>query len=376
MQTIRDLDILIKENRLSQSSVKTQFILFLAFIPVIAINCSKKEDHLSVQQPGDKKWVVSTVAGDGTRAFANGPAQFAKFSAPYDVVVKSDGTIDIADAGNHRIREITAGIITTFAGNNSTGIVNANGGLAQFRYPYHMALDKEENLYILDINDSHLRNVSPSADVSFYAGEDASGFADGPSADAKFSMSDGGVVTDTLGNLYIADINNQRIRKISLNGQVTTIAGTGTSGFKNGSGTTALFNQPSAIAIDDYGNLYVADALNFRIRKITAAGEVSTFAGSGVPGHVDGGPGSAQFNYINDLVIDAQGNLYVADENRIRKITPQGFVSTIAGSDSGYADGDGASAKFNDPGGLGIDIRGNIYVADTGNNRIRKISFE
>ncbi len=185
-----------------------------------------------------------------------------------------------------------------------------------------MALDTKGNLYTLDVSDSRIRKISPAADVSTYAGTAMPGFADGAITIAQFRISQGGIAADSQGNIYGADFNNQRIRRISISGQVTTIAG------------------------------------------------------SGISGDVEGDAGAAQFTYINDMVIDGQENLYVTDENRIRKISPQGIISTISGSSPGYADGDGASAKFNEPTGLGIDALGNIYVADIYNNRIRKISFE
>ena len=170
---------------------------------------------------------------------------------------------------------------------------------------------------------------------------------------------------------------NNRIRKISATGRVNTIAGSNIAGFINGNGAAAQFSFPGGIAIDGQENLYVVDRGNFRIRKITPAGDVSTFAGSGTQGNADGNADVAQFNHdMHDIVIDKQGNLYIADNNRIRRVTPQGIVSTIAGSTFGFKDGDGDSAKFNFPNGLAIDAAGNIYVADLNNNRIRKISFE
>lgn len=145
-------------------------------------------------------------------------------------------------------------------------------------------------------------------------------------------------------------------------------------GFQDGNGDIAQFFFPQGIVIDKHGNLFVAD--QNRIRKITSAGVVSTFAGDESTGFADGGPGEAQFTEIEDLVIDEEGNIYAADENRVRKISPEGVVSTIAGSTIGFQDGEGSSAKFNGALGLGIDKQGNIYVADANNRRIRKISFE
>ncbi|MEP7372721.1 MAG: NHL repeat-containing protein [Chitinophagaceae bacterium] len=358
--------------------MKKYFSLLVAMILAAGNGCKKdKQAEKPTAQPAaEKKIVVTTIAGDGTKDFLDGPALSAKFKVPFDVVVGADGTIYVTDASNRRIRQIRNGLVTTFAGNGKNGIVNGNGDFAQFRTPYFVALDANENLFTLDVSDSRIRKISPDADVSTYAGTDTPGFTDGTTAIAQFRASEGGIVADTEGNIYVSDYNNQRIRKISITGQVTTIAGNGMIGFKNGSGEAAQFNFPGGIAVDKQGNLYVADGLNPRIRKITPGGQVSTFAGNGISGKVDGDAAVAQFIYITDIVIDSKGNLYVADDDRVRKISPQGVVSTIAGSIAGYADGDGISAQFNDPTGLGVDAQGNIYVADTFNNRIRKISFE
>ncbi|HZZ75637.1 MAG TPA: hypothetical protein VFE04_06885, partial [Puia sp.] len=159
-------------------------------------------------------------------------------------------------------------------------------------------------------------------------------------------------------------------------GQVSTYAGMEAEGFTNGNSGNAQFRYPAAIAFDKPGNLFVADGGNFCIRKITTDGMVSTFAGSGTGGTADGDPVTAQFYAINDMVADNKGNLYVADDNRIRRIAPDGTVSTIAGDSAGYQDGEGSAARFHGIGGLGIDASGNLYVADIANNRIRKVSFQ
>ncbi|MBC7830167.1 MAG: hypothetical protein H7122_20660, partial [Chitinophagaceae bacterium] len=218
--------------------------------------------------------------------------------------------------------------------------------------------------------------ISPAADVSTYAGMATPGFNDGNADAARFATNSWGIMTDATGNVYVADAGNNRIRKISTTGRVTTIAGSGTAGFHNDNGVAAQFNRPGGIASDQHGNFFVLDINNYRIRKMTADGKVSTFAGSGIQGNADGDAGTAQFYELFDLVIDKLGNLYVTDNHRVRKISPQGVVSTLAGSTSGFADGDGLSAKFFYPSGLGIDAHDNIYVADSFNSRIRKISFE
>ncbi|MGE5108784.1 MAG: NHL repeat-containing protein [Sphingobacteriales bacterium] len=348
--------------------MKTHLIAFVLIILITGINCKKdKPEYESSPPSAEKKWVVTTIAGDGTAAFENGAALSAKFKTPQDVVVAADGAIYVTDADNHRIRKIKDGQVSTFAGSDS-GFVNGNGASAKFGYPYSIALDVKENFYVSDYDDGRIRKISSGGDVTTYD----VGFPEWP----PFFIAIQGMVTDTLGNIFVADTYNQRIRKVSASRQVSTIAGNDSAGFRNGNGAAAKFNYPSGIIMDKEGNLYVPDPYNFRIRKITPAGEVSTFAGSGEFGDKDGDAGTAQFRFPVDIVIDSLENLYVADDSRIRKITPQGIVSTIAGSTIGFKDGDGASAKFSVPSGLGIDAQGNIYVADTFNNRIRKISFE
>jgi hypothetical protein len=251
--------------------------------------------------------------------------------------------------------------------------VNGNGAAAGFGIPSRLAMDATGNIYTLDVVDSRVRKISPAGDVSTYAGIIAKGFADGQGSAAKFDQSFG-IVSDADGNIYIGDSGNKRIRKINTNAQVSTIAGTGIEGIKDGNRNTAQFFFPEGVVIDKQGNLFVADVN--RIRKITPAGIVSTFAGSQLSGPEDGPPGIGRFTLIEDIAIDEHNNLFASDDNLIRKISPDGVVSTIAGSTAGYKDGEGASAKFNVPEGLGIDRQGNIYVADINNHRIRKITFE
>ena len=345
--------------------MKPYFIALISLIMLAAISCKKytPEDKPPIQPSAEKKWVVTTIAGEGSAFFSDGPALMARFRAPQDVAVTADGIVYVADGLNHRIRKIAGGQVSTFAGFDMSDTTGGIGTAARFAIPIQIVSDIQGNLYTLDVHDFRVRKITPGALVTAVAGTGVRGFADGRADSAKFGESLG-IVTDSQGNIYVSDWDSKSIRKISVLGQVTTVAG-------------PLQSGPGGIVIDKQGNLYVADNDNFRILKITSGGDVSIFAGTGIPGNKDGNANEAQFSIdMNDIVIDDQGNLFLADNNHIRKITPQGIVSTIAGSTAGYRDGDGSSAKFNLAAGLGIDGQGNIYVADINNNRIRKVSFQ
>lgn len=358
--------------------MKIYIIVFLLLTLTGGIACKKKicADQLQDNSTNRKKVIVTTVAGEGTPAFVDGRALFAKFNLPEDVAITADGSIYVADLFNSRVRKITGGQISTFAGNGTQSIINGNGKSALYIYPMRLALDASGYLYTLDGEDTRIRKISPAADVSTYAGIATPGFVDGKRDAARFEKGSGGIVADVQGNIYVSDTYNNRIRKITVSGEVVTIAGNGIAGFNDGNGRVAQFHYPGGIVIDQQGNLYVSDRGNYRIRKITPGGQVSTVAGNGMQGDVDGTAGLARFNTPLDLVIDTGGNVYVTDNHRIRKISAQGMVSTLAGSIAGYNDGEGKLAKFHYPTGMGIDVQGNIYVADSYNNRIRKISFQ
>jgi len=341
----------------------------------VVSGCSKS-GHGGGIPSKEKRAIVSTIAGDGTGAFADGPALSARFHSPIDVAVATDGTIFVADYGNHRIREISGGQVFTLAGSDSSGFADGVGIAVRFEHPYRLAADAYGSCYVLDEVDPRIRRVAFSGYTITYAGTATPGYFNGDASDAQFAINAAGLASDGTGNIYIGDTFNGRIRMIDLARQVTTTAGDGKEGLKNGTREAAEFRFPGAVACDRQGNIYVADQANFCIRKITTAGVVSTFAGSGVRGTADGDAATAQFFDLIDLVVDSQGNIYLIDDQRIRKVTPAGVVKTITGGTRGYADGDGAAAKFKDPGGLGIDAQDNIYVADINNHRIRKISFQ
>jgi serine/threonine-protein kinase len=356
--------------------MKQNFIIPILLITILGdINCKKNNtSYSSITPAAGKKWRVTTVAGDGRAVLVNGAALSASFKDPLDVVLSEDETIYVADALSHCIRKIANGQVFTFAGSGTSDTTSGIGPAAGFILPDQLATDKNGNLFTLDIQDPRLRKISPASFVSVYAGTGVKGFADGSADVAQFGEEAAGIATDKEGNIYVSDYDNKRIRKVNISGEVSTLAGNGQEGFINGKADTSQFFAPSGIVIDKQGNLFVAD-FN-RVRKITPSGMVSTFAGSDSSGYKDGKDREAQFSFIIDMTIDESDNIYLTDENRIRKITSQGLVSTLAGSIAGYEDGDATSAKFSNPAGLGIDKQGNIYVADSNNKRIRKISFE
>ena len=265
-------------------------------------------------------------------------------------------------------------LVTTLAGSGTSGFANGTGSAAQFYFPGGIAVDSSGNVYVADKANYRIRKVTPAGVATTLAGSGVSGFADGTGSAAQLNPF--GVDVDSSGTVYVADSENHRIRKITPAGVVTTLAGSGVAGFVNGTGSAAQFKNPFNVAVDSSGNVYVADSNNFSIRKITPAGVVTTLAGSGTYGYADGTGTAAQFGNVQGIAVDSSGTVYVGDtdNNRVRKITPAGVVTTLAGAGPGYADGTGSAALFNGPYGVDVDSSGNVYVADFYNHRIRKIT--
>lgn len=322
--------------------------------------------------------IVSTIAGRGTGGSTDGSGTDASFSNPSSVAVDRNGNIYVADNGNHKIRKITsAGVVSTFAGNGTSGSADGVGAAASFNSPYGVAVDANDNVYVADFGNHKIRKITPSGMVSTFAGGSTYGSADGNSSTARFYYPFG-LTVDGSGNVYVADRSNNKIRKITPLGIVSTLAGSGNAGSIDGNGVSASFNLPMDVAVDGSGNVYVADRNNNKIRKVTAAGAVSTFAGDNASGNVDGNGNSARFNYPYGVAVDGNGNVYVADyrNHKIRKITTSGVVSTFAGTgSSGSIDGNATTARFNSPTGVAVDVNGNVYVADISNHKIRKIAL-
>ncbi len=326
--------------------------------------------------------VISTVASATT----------AGLNFPLAVAVDSQGNLFIADSRNNRIRKVSpAGIITTVAGNGVPGF-SGDGGpatAASLNYPYDVAVDPQGNLFIVDLNNNRIRKVSPAGIITTVAGNGVPGSiivsGDGGPATAASIGYPYGVAVDSQGNLFIADSGN-RIRKVSPAGIITTVAGSvnGTQGFSGDGGpaTAATFYSPSGVAVDSQGNLFIADIGNNRIRKVSPAGIITTVAGRGGSGFSgDGGPATAaRLNVPSGVAVDSQGNLFIADfsNSRIRKVSPAGIITTVAGNGARVFGGDGGpatAASFVAAIGVAVDSQGNLFIADY-NNRIRKISHQ
>ncbi len=333
---------------------------------------------------------IDTIAGTGTSGYSvsedGAAATAARLSSPSDIAVDDAGNVYIADRINHRIRRVDAatGNISTYAGTGTTGSAGDGGPAtsAQFDQPSSVAFDGAGNLYIADRNNHRIRKITPAGVISTVAGTGTNGYRasdDGAAATSAQLNGPYGVAADGAGNLYIADTSNDRIRKVDTAGMITTVAGTGTAGFSGDGGPalSAQINAPGEVTLDAAGNIYI-DSGN-RIRKVTPAGVISTVAGTGIGGFSgDGGPAtSAQIDGPYGTALDGAGNLYISDtqNNRIRKVdAATGNISTVAGGGSALGDGGPAlSAQFNIPAGMTFDCAGNLYVADFSNHRIRKV---
>jgi hypothetical protein len=327
--------------------------------------------------------VVTTLAGlAGSPGSADGTGSAARFNGPEGVAVDSAGNVYVADTGNDTIRKVTpCGVVTTLAGLAGTeGSADGTGSAAQFNGPEGVAVDSAGNVYVVDTGNDTIRKVTPGGVVTTLAGlAGGPGSADGPGSAARFNKPKGAAV-DGAGNVSVADTENSTIRKVTPCGVVTTLAGlAGTEGSVDGTDSAAQFDRPKRAAVDSAGNAYVADTANSTIRKVTPGGVVTTLVGlAGSPGSADGTGSAARFNKPKGAALDSAGNVYVADaaNNTIRKVTPGGVVTTLAGlaGSSGSADGTGSAARFNGLEDVAVDSAGNVYVADTGNDTIRKVT--
>jgi uncharacterized protein (TIGR03437 family) len=380
--------------------------------------------------------IIHTIAGNGTPGFSGdtNPATQAQLLSPGGVSVDGKGNVFIADTGNSNIREVTTdGNINTYAGSGFRGFSGDVGPAdrAELNVPEDVFVASNGTVYIADTGNADIRAVTtgtinnvPANIINTVAGSTTITFAgDGGLATSASLFSPWAVVVDGSGNMYIADYGNDRIRMVNTSGNINTIVGNGTLGFSGdgSAGTSAMLNQPTGVAVDGSGNVFIADSWNFRVRKVTSS-NISTVAGNGKMSYSgDGGPAIlAQLNnpqgaavdqagniYIADstnavlrqvsksgaiatiggatvvrpegVAVDKSGNVYVADAqaNVVRRLGTNGSFTTFAGSGTAGYGGDGgpaASAELNTPTGLAIDLAGNVYIADTGNHAIRKVA--
>jgi sugar lactone lactonase YvrE len=379
--------------------------------------------------PVGDSWVVTTIAGlPGSSGAADGIGSNARFANPWGITVDGATNLYLADTTGKTIRKITPQgsnwVVSTIAGVGfASGSADGIGSNARFGNPESVAVDGATNLYVTDSSNLKIRKLvlvnsnwmvstfasapaeplgigldrSTNLYVGFrhypviwrydrlgnwvhFAGSGGDGDADGTGSNAEFSQPYG-IAVDTATNLYVVDgANNQMIRKVTAVGVVSTLVGSGGSaGSANGTGSNARFRFPMGMAVDSGGTSYVTDRNNHTIRKVTSAGLVTTLAGlAGASGQSEGPGNFARFNYPQGIAVDPAGNLFVADtgNHAIRKVTAAGLVSTFAGlaGSSGTNNGTGSDARFSSPEGVAVDVSGNVYVADSGNRRIRKIS--
>lgn len=364
---------------------------------------------------------VTTIAGEsGVSGMADGIGRAARFGRPQGVTVDGAGNLFIVDHDGQSLRKmiLVTGVVSTVAG--SPGLIGSSDGIgssARFCYPIGVGLDLAGNAYVADSGNNTIRKITPAGVVTTVAGRAGySGSEDGPLGVSRLHHPEA-LVADPQGNLFVADTRNHTIRQVSASGVVSTIAGTVSAGLANGSRMTTRFNSPVGVTVDPQGNVYVSDRGNSVIRKISANGLVSTFAGSwgsyglatdatgniyaasmdrhivlkvtpsgsvstlagssGLRGSSDGVGAAARFNQPSAVTVDGQGNVYVADSvnSTVRKITPTGTVSTLAGvaGQRSFVDGIGASARFDWPSGVAVDAAGTVFVSDSGNDTIRRI---
>lgn len=301
---------------------------------------------------------------------------------PMGMVFDTEGNLLFADTYRQVIVKVTPeGVFTTYAGlphySSAGDFADGTGTEARFDNPSYLAMDSQGNLYVSDAQNHRIRKVTPEGVVTTFAGSGLTEFKDGTGSEASFGYPQG-LAFDSKGNLYVADVSNHRIRKIDPQGVVETFAGSGQPGSSDGLGAEASFNAPGGLTIDSEDNLFVGELNNRLIRKVSPQGEVTTFAGSGISGNADGTGTEASFKSPVGLAISPAGELYVADgsSTRIRRITGDGVVSTISGFEEGAPlDGEAREARFAEPSALIFDGDANLLIADSDVGRIRKLTF-
>lgn len=355
-------------------TLKTIFVVPVTLAVVIS-GCSS----ISPQAETTKFASVSTLAGSGSTGSVDGKGNEARLNRPHGLTTTMAGAIVFADRGNNQVRQLRAdGWVSTLAGSGKAGFAEGKGTSAEFNEPIAVVADHQGNIYVADRNNHRIRRITPDGVVKTLAGNGEAGFADGTSHKAKFNQPYGVALDDAEITLYVADYLNHAIRKIDLlSDEVSTLAGNGKAGFGDGSGNAASFNQPYNLKNDGHGSLIVPDQNNHAIRRVGMNGVVTTLAGSGSAGYADGKGREAKFNNPTGAVVASDGSVLVADRNnhRVRRVAPDGTVTTIAGTgEPAFADGAAMEAKFNRPLDIDVSRDGKLVVSEENNHRIRAIS--
>lgn len=313
---------------------------------------------------------VMVIAGSGYQGTQDGAASSAGFSDPFGVTLDRRGNLYVTDAGQgNRIRRISPeGKVETIAG-STEGYAEGDALQAQFNTPSGICIDRSGNIIVADTSNNRVRKIAADGKVTTLAGTGVAGYRDGKADEAEF---DGpiGIAVDKHGNVFVADTYNDRIRRISAEGIVTTIAGTGSPGFADGDALAGQLDTPSGVALDDDGNVFVADTGNSAVRRITGQGQISTVSARSRVGNAE----SFALRHPVAVVVTYDHFIFVTDANRVVRISPDGTAESYAGDRAGFSDGTGAESRFNGPAGIAIDRDGNLLVADTHNYLIRQIA--
>lgn len=311
---------------------------------------------------------VTSLAGNSSTGLTDGTGENAFFNSPQGITTNANGDIYISDSFNSAIRMVTTGgTVTTLTGNGTIGYVDGSLADARFYAPQGIIIDATGTTYIADLANNLIRKITAGGVVSTLAGSGSTGYTDGAGSKAEFN-NPCGLAFDPQGNIIVADRGNNLIRRVTPAGVVTTVAGTRVAAYFNSTtGTSASFNKPSGVTVDAAGTIYVADLLNRAIRKISTAGVVTTLIG--------GPKDLTSVGYPGAIAVNTKGDLFIVDQNgRILMITAGKVLLPLAGKSLlGFADGQGTSALFSAPQGVNVDKNGNLWIADSGNNRIRKL---